>query len=194
MCGECGKLAERSYADEGFFAQGGTNFEVQKAAMHAMAKADIGGQLAPVFKDENGKVHEVRNSKDLDRWTKDNQLGVPRMVEWTNRVNGKKSMVPQQTVMRAGPDGEPLDLGAVVRSSEHMIPLDGGAEPPMREVDAFGNRMVNGVRKTNPKDVKLKAVDPATGRPINFSDLWTGSGGGPTGFVGGEKARGAMLE
>lgn len=193
-CDACDGRMDRDIASEGFYAQGGTNFDVQKSAAFAMNKVDTGGQLTPVFRDENGKIHEVKSSKDVDRWTKDNQLGVPRMVEWTNRITGKKSYVPQRTVMKADPvTGEPADAGEVIRSSERMVPLD-SKEPPMREVDAFGNRMVNGVRKTKLKDLKTTYVDPSTGKPFTFGGMWTGGGEGPGGFAGGAKARSALNE
>ena len=123
VCEDCGGKMPRQY--DSFEVVGGTNFEVQKAANFAMEKVDQGGRKVPVYKDANGRVHEVRNSKDLDRWqNKDNQLGTPRMIKWYNPLTGETTMVPQRTIMHADPTtGEPMDKGSVVRESVKLIPL-----------------------------------------------------------------------
>jgi predicted nucleic acid-binding Zn ribbon protein len=183
LCEECGKSAQRDIGAEGFYAVGGTNFEVQKAASFAMRKADVGGQLAPVFTDNNGQVHEVRNSRDIDVWRYNNGLGKPRMVEWRNRITGEKSYVPQRTVMKAGPDGMPLDAGKVIRESEKLIPLDSHFEMPSES--RTGRKLENGVL---PKERKLvsKYIDPETGKRPTIDDLMTDDGNA-AGYGGGVK-------
>lgn len=124
-CDECGKAMTRNIGAEGFYATGGTNFEVQKVGNFAMPKVDQGGRQVPVFKDANGQVQEVRNSRDIDKWMKSNQSGTPRMVSWRNQVTGESSMVPQRTIMHADPvTGEPMDKGSVIRESAKLVPLN----------------------------------------------------------------------
>lgn len=123
-CDNCDGVMVRDHGAEPIHVVGGTSFEVQKAANFAMKKVDVGGRQAPAFKDANGKVHEVRNSGDIEKWMKSNQSGKPRMVEWTNSKTGEKSWVPQRTVMRAGPDGMPLDAGVIIKESAKLIPLN----------------------------------------------------------------------
>ncbi len=115
----------RDHAQEPMAVVGGTNFAVAKVGAMAMQKIDVGGRPTPAFKDENGKINEVRNSRDIEKWMTSNQLGRPRMVEWQNPKTGEKSLVPQRTRMVADPKtGEPMDVGTVVRESEKLIPLD----------------------------------------------------------------------
>lgn len=123
-CDECDADMTRDYAANTFYAVGGTNFEVQKTANFAMEKTDQGGRQVPVYKDANGKTQEVRNSKDIEKWMKSNQSGSPRMTEWTNTKTGEKSWVPQRTVMKAGPDGMPLDAGIIIKESAKLVPLN----------------------------------------------------------------------
>ena len=115
----------RDYANEGFAVAGGTNFEIAKVGAMAMQKVDVGGRPTPAFKDENGKIHEVRNSRDIEKWMTSNQLGRPRMVEWVNPKTGEKSLTPQRSRMVADPKtGEPMDVGTVIREPERIVPLD----------------------------------------------------------------------
>lgn len=122
----------RDFTKENFAVIGGTSFEVQKAGNFAMEKIDQGGRMVPVYKDANGKPHEVRNSRDLDKWqNRNNQLGQPRMVSWTNRITGETTMVPQRTIMHADPvTGEPMDKGSVVRESTKLVQLNNKFEIP----------------------------------------------------------------
>jgi hypothetical protein len=131
VCDECGGVMERNYGKEGFYATGGTNFEIQKVGSFAMTKVDQGGRKVPVFKDANGRVHEVRNSSDIRNWQKNNQSGSPRMVEWRNPKTGEKTWVPQRTIMHADPvTGEPMDKGSVIRESAKLVQLNNNWSPP----------------------------------------------------------------
>lgn len=124
-CDNCDGVMVRDHSAEPIHVVGGTNFEVQKAGSFAMKKFDQGGRPAPAFKDANGQVHEVRNSRDMDKWMKSNQLGKPRMVEWYNAKTGTRTMVPQRTIMHADPvTGEPLDKGSVIREAAKLVPLN----------------------------------------------------------------------
>lgn len=190
VCEECGGAMERDFANEGFYAVGGTNFEVAAAAAFGAGHVDPTSGI-PRFKDENGRVNEIRSSRDLDKWRTSNQLGKPRMVEWTNPVTGKTYHVPQRTIMKADPEtGEPVDAGAVIRTSERLVPLDGPDEFTPPSESRTGRPIVNGVLKNqDPSEVKLGMVDPATGKPMTLGSLW----GDDKGFgEGGAKARRAL--
>jgi len=186
VCEECGKAMGRDYANEGFAVNGGTNFSIAGEMGKQLTSAVVGGREAPVFRDNNGQVHEIRGVSDVARWTKDNQLGRPRMVEWRNPVTGAKSWVAKRTVMQADPvTGEVQDRGTVVRGSEPMVELGPVVIP---SEDTAGRPMVNGVKRPIDPRTPVGPVDPTTGRRMTFGDLWKG-GGVPQGYSGGEKAR-----
>lgn len=177
-CPSCGKEAERGI--ESFMTVGTQHGGQEVAASFAMPQADIGGRMRPIRVDNNGQVHEVKTSKDIDAWMRDNQLGNPRMTEWKNPMTGRTSMVPMRTRMIADPvSGEPLDVGAVVRQSEKMIPLD-KKEPPMPSFSKTGRPMKDGVlTETDPRKIKSRYVDPETRLPMTMADLWGGESGVP---------------
>lgn len=128
-CDSCGNSIPRIPSE--FAAVGGTNFDVQKAAMIAVPKEDQGGRPVPVYTDQNGKRQEIRNSRDIDNWTVSNQLGRPRMVQHYNPVTGQKSWVPQRTVMKTDrKTGELLDVGAAVREPAKLVPLPDNFDMP----------------------------------------------------------------
>lgn len=155
-CEECGQTARRSFGDEGFFAVGGQHGGVEKAVGMA-AQTDASGR--PVFRDENGKVHEIRSSRDVDSFQKHNALGLPRMVEWRNPVTGEKTWTQQRTRMVSDPVTGEVDeakSGAIVRGPERLTPLDGGDSwsPPSESVT--GLPIVNGAIQPRAIDEKRR--------------------------------------
>ncbi len=178
-CPECGAMAERGI--EPFLVGGTQHGGMEDAAAFAMQKTDIGGRQRPVFRDANGKVHEVKTATDIDKWRKSNQIGKPRMVEWKNPITGAKSWVAQRTVMKADPvSGEPADLGVVVRGAADIIPLDPNFTMPSES--RTGRAMKNGVLvERDPAKIKSRIVDPETRKPMTMADLWGGPGGIPEG-------------
>ena len=131
----------------------------------------------PYFRDENGKVREIKSSRDVDAWCTKNALGAPRLTSYTNPLTGERSMQP----MRIGglkPDpktGEPLDTGAVIRAPETLIPLDSSTEYIPPSVSKTDLPLENGVLKKKPKDIPILGglVDPETHKPMTLDSCWT---------------------
>lgn len=170
-CGECGKTATRLLA--GFY-QGGTQHSgMEQEVGLATSQTDIGGRMRPIYKDNNGQVHEIKSASDIDHWMKDNALGKPRMVSWRNPLTGKVDMVPQRTVMEPDPvTGEPLDKGVVLRESERIVPL-GRRDAPMPGQSKTGRPMKDGVLvDRDPSKLKSRLIDPETRKPYSMADLW----------------------
>ena len=162
VCEECGKTAPRALGDEGFYAVGGQNGGVEKAVGFA-SNQDANGR--PQFRDENGKVREIRTSRDVDSFQRHNALGAPRMVEWRNPVTGAAEWTQQRVRMVADPVTGEVDeakSGAIIRGPECLVPLDGGEFSPPSETVA-GRPMKNGVA------VKGETMyrDPVTGQPTS---------------------------
>lgn len=188
-CPDCDLPGQRLLS--GFMVNGTQHGGMEEVAGFANRNVDIGGRMRPVFTDNNGKTHEIKSSKDIDRWRSDNRLGPPRMVEWTNQQTGAKSWVPQRIKMVAGPDGEPLDA-PVVREQGKVVPLDNHYEPPKESRNGIPLDK-NGVLVTKGKDVGLRqygraVIDPQTGKPMKMSDLW----GGPVKNPSAERDQGAV--
>ncbi len=183
-CDACDGKMERNYENEGFFAVGGTNFAVANAAAVA---CKTGSNGSPVYRDNNGKLHEIRNSGDIDNWRVDNALGKPRLVPWKNQITGETQMVPQRAVMQADPvTGEPLETSPIInREPTKLIPLDShGQEYTPPSSSKTGLPMKDGVLKIKPEDMTHSLVDPVTGKRPKLKDLWGNGTGGGSGYSG----------
>ena len=131
-CDVCDKQAKRSIADEGFFAVGGQNGGVEKAVGMAAERDAANGR--PIYHDENGKIHEIRSSKDIDSFSRHNALG--RTIYTDKLVRDKDgTMVPAPA---RGANGQ------VLRESEQLTPLDGGGEWTPPSETATGRPIKNG--------------------------------------------------
>jgi len=188
-CPDCDKPGVRLLSN--FMVNGTQHSGMEEVTSFAAPSADIGGRRRPVFRDNNGQVHEIKTSKDIDRWRTDNRLGPPRMVEWTNPITGTKSWVPQRIKMVAGPDGEPLDA-PVVREQGKIVPLDNHYEPPKESRNGVPFNK-NGVSVLKGQDPGLRqhgrpVIDPTTGKPMKMSDLW----GGPVKNPAAERDQGTV--
>lgn len=179
-CPDCDQMGTRLLSN--FAVNGTQQGGIEKDAAFGMTSVDVGGRMRPAFRDNNGQIHEAKTSRDVDRWMKDNKLGVPRMVEWVNPKTGQRSMVTQRVTMKADPiSGEPMDA-PIVRESERLIPLDKDhfvmptEMPDGRKVDP-----TTGIPKQRFMDAPESApisvggrrvVDPQTGKPFTKSDFW----------------------
>lgn len=169
-CQECGRKMYRDHAQEEFFAVGGTNFDVQKAAMMAVPKEDQGGRLVPVYTDANGKKQEIRNSKDIDNWTVSNRLGTPQMVPWKNRITGETRYVPKRTIMKADPTtGEPADAGAVIREPAKLVPLPNHLDIPHESRTGRPLRTDGSLDKS--RKMYAAEINPKTGKRSSIDEL-----------------------
>ncbi len=161
-----------------FFTTGTQHGGMEEAAGLSMDVVDIGGRQRPAFRDNNGRLHEVKSSKDIDMWRRNNQLGRPRMVEWTNQKTGEKSWVPMRTKMHADPDtGEQMDVGSIIKDSEPIVPLDNSFDMPSESRTGVPIDQKTGVSKAIGRDPVLRhgatvIPDPATGKPMKMSDMW----------------------
>lgn len=161
-----------------FYTTGTQHGGMEDAAAISMDVVDIGGRKRPAFRDNNGKLHEVKTSKDIDNWRRNNMLGRPRMVEWTNKKTGEKSWVPQRTKMVADPDtGEQMDVGSIVKDSEPLVPLDNNFSMPSESRTGVPIDSKTGVSKGRGIDPTLRhgvmpIPDPTTGKPMRMSDMW----------------------
>lgn len=172
ICPECDTVSARLLSQ---FAPIGTQHGgMEDAAALSMDVVDVGGRMRPAFRDNNGKLHEVKTSKDIDNWRGNNQLGRPRMVEWTNRKTGEKSWVPQRTKMEADPEtGEQIDVGAIVKDSEPLIPLDNNFSMPTQSRTGAPMDAKRGVSRALGQDISLPIPDPVTGKShTKLSDMW----------------------
>lgn len=179
-CPDCDAPGTRLLSN--FSINGTQSGEMEKAASFGAGKVDVGGRMRPAFTDNNGQTHEIKTSKDIDRWMGDNRLGPPRMVEWVNPKTGQRSMVPQRVVMKADPiSGEPMDA-PVLREREKLIPLDNHAftmpseTPDGRKVDpATGipkQRFMDAPESAPISMMGKQLVDPATGKRMTKGDFW----------------------
>lgn len=161
-----------------FYTTGTQHGGMEQVAETAMGAVDIGGRQRPAFRDNNGRLHEVKTSKDIDNWRRNNQLGRPRMVEWTNQKTGEKSWVPQRTKMVADPNtGEQMDVGSIVKDSEALIPLDNTFDMPAESRTGVPINSKTGVSVGIGRDPVLRhggtvIPDPSTGKPMKMSDMW----------------------
>lgn len=178
-CPDCDQPGTRLLSN--FMVNGTQSGGIEKDA-GTLTTVDVGGRMRPAFTDNNGQVHEVKTSKDLERYMADNRLGPPRMVEWVNPKTGQRSMVPQRVVMKADPiSGEPMDA-PVVREREKLVPLDAHAfSMPSETPDGRKIDPATGIPKTRFMDAPDSApismmgkrmVDPATGKPMTKGDFW----------------------
>ena len=164
---------KRNPGAEPFFAVGGTNFDAANAAAFG---ARVGENGSPQFTDVNGKVHEIRSSKDVDLWRTTNAVGRPRLKEVKNPVTGERTWVPLTTGgVRFDPvTGEPETQGETIRESAKLVQLD-NADPPMPSESRTGRPLKNGVLVND--DPVSRHVDPVTGKRMKMSELWGGSEG-----------------
>lgn len=175
-CPDCDKPSVRLLGQ--FYTTGTQHGGMEDAASMSMDLVDVGGRKRPAFRDNNGRLHEVKTSKDIDNWRRNNMLGRPRMVEWTNQKTGEKSWVPQRTKMVADPEtGEQMDVGSIIKDSEPLIPLDNNFSMPSESKTGIPIDQKTGVSKARGLDPVLRAgmtpiPDPATGKPMKMSDLW----------------------
>lgn len=175
-CPDCDQPAQRLLGQ--FYTTGTQHGGMEDAAAMSMDLVDVGGRKRPAFRDNNGRLHEVKTSKDIDNWRRNNMLGRPRMVEWTNQKTGEKSWVPQRTEMVADPEtGEQMDVGSIVKDSEPLIPLDNTFNMPSESRTGVPIDSKTGVSKARGVDPILRAgltpiPDPATGKPMKMSDMW----------------------
>lgn len=174
-CPDCDKPAIRLLAN--FSVNGTQHSGMEDAAAFSTVGANVGGRKRPIFTDNNGKVHEIKTSADIDRWRRDNRLGSPRMVEWTNTITGAKSWVPQRVKMVAGSDGEPIDC-PVLKEAAKIVPLDNYYEPKTESRNGVPFNK-NGVSVLKDQDPGLMqhgraVIDPQTGKKMKMSDLWGG--------------------
>lgn len=170
-CPDCDKPSIRLLGS--FYTTGTQHGGMEDAAALSMDVVDVGGRMRPAFRDNNGRLHEVKSSKDIDNWRRNNQLGRPRMVEWTNQKTGEKSWVPKRTKMVADPEtGEQMDVGSIVKDSEPLIPLDNTFTMPSESKTGIPIDSRTGVSKARGVDVNTRIPDPVTGKPMRMSDMW----------------------
>lgn len=161
-----------------FYTNGTQNGGMEDAAAISMETVDVGGRLRPAFRDNNGRLHEVKTSKDIDNWRVNNQVGRPRMTEWRNPKTGEKSWVPMRTKMQADPiSGEPLDIGAIIKESEPLVPLDNNFSIPTETTSGIPIDPSTGVSKAMGKNMTIRSKgtavpDPVTGKPMTMADMW----------------------
>lgn len=182
-CPDCDKPGIRLLSS---FLTGGTQSTSIETTMGRNALTiDVGGRPMPAFKDENGQLHEVRRSEDIERWKRSNQNGKPRMVEWHNPKTGEKSWVPQRVRMMADPiSGEPMDAPTVKESVKMVeldhfdmptetrtgIPIDPKTGTPKVTVAQMANAPIG------PPGRRL--IDPDTGKPMTLGGMWGSEPGG----------------
>lgn len=174
-CPDCDAPSPRLLGS--FYTTGTQHGGMEEAAAVSMESVDIGGRRRPAFRDNNGQLHEVKTSSDIDMWRRNNQLGRPRMVEWTNRKTGDKSWVPMRTKMIPDPEsGEPMDVGAIIKESEPIVPLD-HFDMPSESRTGVPLDPKTGISKALGVDPVLRhgatpIPDPVTGKPMRMSDMW----------------------
>lgn len=177
-CPDCDKPGKRLLST---FLTGNTQSSgIEKAMGNNALTIDVGGRPMPAFRDANGNLHEVRRMEDIKFWKKSNQNGFPRMVEWTNRKTGEKSMVPMRQHMEADPaTGEPLEplLGnnPIIKESVEMVEIPTFEMPTHTKNDVPLNS--KGVVewdkiKKVPVPGTRGLIDPSTQRPMTMGDVW----------------------
>jgi len=173
-CPNCNGTATRDVSKDTFYAVGGQQGGIERDMAFAMRKDQDG---RPIFTDVNGKTREVRNSKDVDFWAKNNALGRPRLMEYKNPITGERGWTPIRTGgLHLDPQtGEPMDKGSIVRDSEQLVPLGGDAPQPSES--RSGIPMKNGVLARNPSTLSTGIPDPETGKPITIGDCWGDANG-----------------
>lgn len=184
-CPDCDKPSVRLLSS---FSAGNTqNGEIEKAVAIGMEKVDIGGRMRPVYRDEDGKMHEIKSMFDINRWKKHNQNGLPRMVKWKNPKTGEESMVPLRRSMQVDPaTGEPAEplfgINPIVREAVEMVEVD-HFEMPTETRNGIPLDPKTGTMKI--KDISKIPVpgtggllDPETRQPMTFGDVWGSKLGG----------------
>lgn len=175
---ECGAVALRDYATDitSVGVTGGQKGGIEKEVGFSMEKDSSG---RPIYRDLNGKVHEIRSSKDVDAWSQNlgqNPFAKPRMVQYRNPITGVTTWEPSRVGgLRPHPvTGEPLEHGQIIREKEALIPLgrvEGEYVPPSCAPN--GVPLVNGVLPQVANDRKpLGLLDPVTGKPMTMADCW----------------------
>lgn len=177
-CDECNGTMARDFGEERFYANGGQHSGMEKAVQFSLQKDSAG---RPIYRDQNGQVKEIRTSSDIDAWQKNNAVGLPRMTEVYNPVTGRKQVVAQRERMVLDPQTGEVDeakSGAIIRTPERLVPLDGGDEvaPPSESIT--GIPIVNGAMQ-RPAKRSLGFIDPETRKPATTDDVW----GAPAGSV-----------
>lgn len=192
-CPDCDAPSKRLPVPSSFSTAGTQHSDMQKAVGTQARSVDVGGRMVPAYRDENGRLHEIKDSGDIKRWTRSNQLGPPRMVEWTNPITHVKSWVPQRQRMVAGPDGEVLETldNPILRESEDLIDLGPGSDyviPAASKTGAPIDPKTGVSPARNGNHVKIGLYDPVTQRPMTLGDCWGGGAteagyGGAAGYV-----------
>lgn len=172
-CPDCDTVGKRLVSP---FLTGGTQSGgIEKAMGNNALTIDVGGRKVPAYQDANGKLHEVKNVRDMDRWQVSNQLGKARMVQWKNQKTGETTWEPQRVRMIAGPDGMPLDL-PTVKESVDLVPID-HFEMPSETKSGIpldpktGTPKIRDVSKI-PVPGTRGMIDPATGKPMTMGSVW----------------------
>jgi hypothetical protein len=172
-CPDCDSIGKRIISP---FLTGGTQSGgIEKAMGNNADQVNVGGRMAPAYRDANGQLREVKSVRDMDNWQKSNQYGTPRMTKWRNPKTGEVSMVPQRIRMIADPiSGEPMDA-PVVRESVPLVPLDDFQMPTHTKNDIPLNSkgVVDWERAKNAAPPGTRGViDPETGKQITLGGMW----------------------
>ena len=152
-CRSCSKRADRNFVKDAgasvFLGNSSSSSGLQD--LTGLSHGNKSGKA--YFTDNNGNKQEVRTVRDVDRWTKDNQLGKPRLRQVRDPETGKMSWEPMKT-----------KAGVIIRESERLIPL--GKENPRLSKTRYG---LDGSGAARQKMI----VDPETKRKVPVSSLWT---------------------
>lgn len=137
----------------------------------------------PIYKDVNGKTHEIRTTADIEAFkqTGASPMARPRMQEYRNPITGRTSWEPSRAGgLKPHPvTGEPMEIGPVLREHEKMIDMgtvSGEFIPPSHTQTGIPIDPVRGVAAVNPADRPLGIIDPETKKPMKASDMWSDSG------------------
>ena len=173
VCPDCDEVGGRIISPflTGNVSTGG----IQTAMGNNAEQVNIGGRMAPAFRDANGQLREVKSVRDMDHWQRSNQYGAARMVAWKNPKTGETTMEPQRVKMIAGPDGMPLDL-PTVKESVPLVPLD-TFEMPSQTKSGIPLDPKTGVPKVRdlskmPVPGSRGLIDPSTGKPMTMGSVW----------------------
>jgi DNA-directed RNA polymerase subunit RPC12/RpoP len=172
-CPDCDTVGRRLLSP--FLAGNTTTGGIQKAMGNNPEQVNIGGRMAPAFRDANGQLREVKSVRDMEHWQKSNQYGAARMVAWKNPKTGETTMEPQRVRMIAGPDGMPLDL-PTVKESVPLVPIDDFQMPSETKSGIpldpkTGTPKIKNVNSL-PVPGTRGLIDPSTGKPMTMGSVW----------------------
>src|SRR3990167_8436450 len=179
-CEECGNTAARDYdADlKSVSTNGGQKGTIENEVAFGMEKDPSNGR--PIFRDVNGRVHEVRSSTDVEAFkaTSANAFAKPRMVKFRNPITGRTSYEPDRVGgLRPHPvTGEPVETGAILREHQKLVelgPIRGEYVPPSHTATGIPVDPSTLALRDIPADQKrLGILDPVTGKPLTMADCW----------------------